>query len=372
MISDLLSKLFYRSRFYLDVPGILQLLKFRELRNTYYSKFWDEAAHNVGAKCNKWDFGYTRISRDSMTTFVKLYSVMMDNHLTLDIMGNKALTYTLLADMGYPLPKFRSYTMHNLNEAEAFLENHGGPLVIKPTHGTGGGRGVTTGITDLKALRKASRFAASFCSDLLIEEQIEGHSYRLLYLDGKLIDAVRRDPPVLTGDGHHSIRRLVAMENHRRFNERPVAALSPLKIDRDCINTLRVQGLSTSSILSAGQTIIVKKAINENRSEQNHIVTDQVHPEIIALGSKLISDLGVQFAGLDILCKDIGAPLEDVNGLFNEVNTTPGLHHHYLVTNPKSSTPVAEQVLEYMFSNRIGIMLLDKQQPHILPTGTYN
>ncbi|NNF97502.1 MAG: hypothetical protein HKM94_11300 [Halobacteria archaeon] len=117
-------------------------------------------------------------------------------------------------------------------------------------------------------------------------------------------------------------------------------------------------GLSPSSRLEKGRTIVVKQAVNENCALRNHSIKDQVHPEIIALGGRLIKDLGVRFAGLDLICKDITAPLSANNGCFNEVNTTPGIHHHYLVSDPAKGVPVAELVLEHMFTNCQGVMLL--------------
>ena len=356
---DLLYKLVYRAQFYLNVPAILQLLKFREIRNTYYQQLWQEAARNVGARAHDWDFGYMRISRDSLTTVVKQGTVMLDSHLTLEIMGNKALTYALMAEKEYSTPDYQTFTMRTFKLAEALMDRQKGKeVVVKPISGTGGGRGVTTGIRDRRALHKAARMAAQFDSDLLIEEQVEGDSFRLLYLDGEFIDAVRRDPPVITGDGKNSIRKLVAMENRQRLSMRPFAALSPLKIDRDCLNCLEQQGMNPRSILAYGHSIQLKRAVNENRAEQNHNVTEQVHPETIALGARLASDLGVEFAGLDVLCKDISVPLTRANGWMNEVNTTPGMHHHYLISNPGGGARVAELVLDYIFRTGRGAMVL--------------
>jgi len=359
LLIDLLFKLVYRAQFYLNVPAILQLLRFREIRDTYYQQLWQGAARNIGAQAQDWDFGYMRISRNSLTTVVKQGSVMLDSHLTLDIMGNKALTYALMAEKEYSTPDYQTFTMRSLKVAEALLDRQKGKeVVVKPVSGTGGGRGVTTGIKDRRALHKAARMAAQFDSNLLVEEQVEGDSFRLLYLNGKFIDAVRRDPPEITGDGKHSIRKLVALENRRRLKERPFAALSPLKVDRDCLNWLERQGMTPRSILADGRSIQLKRAVNENRAEQNHNVTEQVHPETVELGRRLASDLGVEFAGLDVLCKDISAPLTRANGWMNEINTTPGVHHHYLIANPEVGTPVAEKVLEYIFSTGRGAMML--------------
>ena len=288
---------------------------------------------------------------------------MLDDHLTLDIMGNKALTLSLLKEKGVATPRFASFTMRSLELAEAFLSAHDCPVVVKPASGTGGGRGVTTGITDISGLRRACRLAARFDGDLLVEEQVEGASYRLLFLDGQFVDAVRRDRPVVVGNGRHSIRRLVRTENEKRLLARPITALSPLRIDRDAINHLKTLGLTPSSKPAPGAIVDVKSAVNENDAQQNHTVLDQVHPETVALGQRLAFDLGVRFAGLDLICRDIRAPLTRSNGCINEINTTPGIHHHYLVAEPGRRVPVAEYLLEYLFSRRQGVMHLASDTP---------
>ena len=363
MSVDHLLTLYYRARFYLDVPVLLQLLKFQRLRDAFYDDLWPDAARKVGAECTRWRFGYWRISRNDMTTMVKNSLVMLDDHLMLDIMGNKALTYELLREKGCAVPEFCLYHMRSFQKAKFFFFRYGGPLVVKPARGTGGGRGVTTGITTLRALRRASILAARFGGDILVERQIEGDSFRLLFLDGKFIDAVRRDPPILVGDGRHTIRQLIRIENRRRLNAAPVRALSPLKLDRDCRNKLAASGISPRRRLEKGRVIEVKQAVNENSAARNHVVRQRVHPTTIELGSKIVRDLGVRFAGLDLICRDIAAPLTPENGRFGEINTTPGIHHHYLVANPAEAAPVAEIVLSHLFATGQGVMILGQRSP---------
>jgi cyanophycin synthetase len=194
----------------------------------------------------------------------------------------------------------------------------------------------------------------------LVEQQRDGHSYRLLYLNGRLIDAIRRDPPVLVGDGSKSIRQLVRGENRTRLGPR-FSALSPLKIDNDAINWLRRQGLSARSRPAAAEQVQVKQVVNENSASQNHRVFDAVHPTTAALGSRLVSDLGLRFVGIDVICKDIGAPLDDANGCIGEINTTPGLHHHYLVADETTRAPVAQILLEEMFGAGQGVVRVAPQ-----------
>ncbi len=176
-LTEHLRRAWHRSGFYLDVPGLLQLLKFKELREGYYRELWRTASANVGARMEPWEYGYTRLERDGLTTIVKQGLVMLDDHLLLDVMGNKALTLSLLEEKGIPTPRAKAFEMSSLSIAEEFLAHCGGEVVVKPARGTGGGRGVTTRLATVSALRQACRLAARFDTRLVVEEQVAGSSY---------------------------------------------------------------------------------------------------------------------------------------------------------------------------------------------------
>lgn len=351
---------FRRMRSYADVVGLRQMFRFRALRREFYNNLWRSAARNVGAECVPWKLGYIRLSRGGLTTIVDQSRVMLDDHLTLNIMGDKLLTYDLLQELGCLIPRYLAFSPATINEAEAFRIRTGGAVVVKPAAATGGGRGVTTGITSARGLRRAARLAARHSDSLIVEEHVSGHSYRLLYLEGRLLDAIRRDPPTVIGDGRRSIRQLVREENRRRLTHRPFTAMSPLTIDGDCRNRLGELSLSPGSRLADGESVIVKRMANENNASGNHSVTNRVHPEIVQAGSRIVTALGVRFAGLDLICTDIAAPLSASNTVFSEINTTPAIHHHYLIANMANGVPVAELVLEHLFTTREGVMSLSK------------
>ena len=355
----------------LEPTKLARQMRFGKVRNRFYRSLWEDAATKTGATFRDWGFGLYRIERDGAVTVVRHSSIMVDDHLRLELMGNKALTYEILQEKGYVVPRHCVFSPGNLAPAEHFMAHKSGPLVVKPASGTGGGRAVTTNVAGRRDLKRAARRAGCFDGHLIIEEQLEGSSFRLLFLDGEFIDAIRRDPPVLTGDGRHNIRSLVRRENARRLNG-PVVALSPLEIDCDAGNYLASVGLRASSVPGAGKTIAIKQAVNENAADQNHCIKSRVHPQIIALSRRLLSDLGVRFAGLDVICHDIAAPLTPDNGCINEINTTPGIHHHYLISNPTAGTPVAEIVLRHLFENETGIVRLRPgATPKVMPKFTY-
>ena len=99
-----------------------------------------------------------------------------------------------------------------------------------------------------------------------------GEFYRLLFLDGELLDVIRRRPPRVTGDGRSTVEELIAAENARRVDRRHQALLWPLRIDLECILTLQAQDLTLSSVLAEGQTVPVKTVISQNTIGDNETV----------------------------------------------------------------------------------------------------
>lgn len=343
---------FYHSN--ADVSTLLLRLKFRDLRRTFYRELWGRAARNVGATAKPWRAGYEKISRGDLSTITYLTQVNLNSILLDKILMDKEMTQDLLLELGYPTPRNLTFSLSEIDAVLPFFEACNKRVVIKPASGTAGGRGVTTNIQDIETLRHAVRSASRYASKILIEQHITGASYRLIYIGGKFADAVRRDPATVTGDGKSTIRQLIKAENKRRLNERPISALLPLLVDNDCKVKLASSGLSLKSCLPAGQVIEVKQSINDNSAAQNHNVRYEVHPETIAIGEEIMRDLGITLGGIDVQCEDISKPLSETGGAVLEINSPPGIHHHYLIANPDHGVPIAEQLLEFMFSNHLG------------------
>ncbi|KAF0676944.1 cyanophycin synthetase [Profundibacterium mesophilum] len=341
-----------------DLRAVRARRGFDGLRGRYYDTLWTEAARDVGASVTALPGGIHEIRRGALRTFVRRSELMLDSALAERLMADKTLTYRLFAEMGLNLPEHQDFSLSDMRPAAELLSRHPAGIVVKPATGTGGGRGVTTGIRDTVSLGRAARYAASFNARLLAEPQITGHNYRLLYLDGQLIDAVRRDPPMVTGDGRTDIAGLIRAENARRKAGAPVLALSPLIIDRDCLNTLAAAGHTPRSVPRGGERLDVKTAINENAAPQNHHVTGEVHPDIAAQGARIARGLGIRLAGLDLFSADIAADPATAAPVFGEINVAPGLHHHHLTAAPPEGPATASCVLAYLLDRKEGVMTL--------------
>ncbi|MCK5726935.1 MAG: hypothetical protein KAH22_08945 [Thiotrichaceae bacterium] len=318
---------------------------FEDLRHRYYNDFWQNACSQIGAEIEPLGDGFLRITRSKQWTVVRQYNVMLDNQLTLNMAGNKTIMQGLLETLDCPVPKTFNFTIDALDSALAYQQQRNKKLVVKPKGGSGG-QGVTVNIETAEQLVKAIKNAALIDSELLIEDHIEGASFRLLYLHGQFIDAVRRDPPLLIGNGKDSIKQLIQQENIQRLQSELVTALSPLKITEECRLSLARQQFKLSDVMPQGRAFEVMKVVNWNAAPQNHIVREQVHPEIIAMGQNAVQQLRVELAGVDIMAQDISSPLDQNNGVINEINTTPGLHHHDLVAERDQRIQVGALLLE--------------------------
>ena len=320
------------------------------LRSQFYKQFWQDSVAHIDAEIQTLEHNWSVVKKNGNSTFIQGERVMLDSALTLELAGNKALIYRLLAEDGYQVPKSLVFSLNTINKAFEFKQEVDSNVVIKPMS-SWAGQGVTVNINNTETLKKAASYASRFGDELIIEQHIPGDSYRLLFLNGDLIDAVRRDSPQVTGDGKYTIRELIEEENQKRINADEIIALSTISIDSDCKRTLKEQGLTLSSIPPGGEPIVIKTVPNHNNRFENHVVKNQVHEDIISQGRKICSQYRIELAGLDIITTDIGRPLNETGGVINEINTTPGLHHHSLVSEQEMITPVGGLVLDYILSH---------------------
>jgi len=282
---------------------------FRAIRGRFYRNLWNQTAATIGAQTEDVGYGYLRISRGKTSTFVKSGEVMLDDHLTYMMAGNKPLIIKLLQSRDVPMPRFCEYTPKTFDAALAFLMSADGPVVVKPAAGAAAGHGVTTGISNVQELRRATVLASMISTPMLVEDEVEGDSYRLLYLNGIFLDAVRRGRPVVVGDGQHSIRELIQMENERRIRGSDITSLHPLTLDLDLNLRLRHDGRSLSQVVRDGEQVVVKNVCNQNSSSEQHVVREEVHPTTLQLAEGIVRELGIELVGIDIHCRDIAEPL---------------------------------------------------------------
>ena len=108
----------------------------------------------------------------------------------------------------------------------------------------------------------------------------------------------------------------------------------------------------------------------ELRTVYNESITQEVSGVLRTQVSRLVRELRCQFVGVDLVTNDPTVSLEQSGGVFLEVNTTPGIHHHYHTRDERENHPVAVKVLEYLLrakrhdaENEIGVAAYDYNRP---------
>ncbi len=319
-------------------------------RDAAYEQIWREAATAVGAQATRLGPGRFELSRGGRKTRVDGRVVALDDAEMLERAMDKTLSHRLLVDAGVTVPDHAEFDFGDQAPAEAFLERTGAPCVVKPAAGTGGGHGVTAGVAGPEDLRRACTYAAQDTDRLLIERQVPGPVYRLLLLDGELLDVVRSVPERLTGDGKSKISKLIRQENTRRAAAFGAAGPAVLGIDLDMALTLQHAGLSLSSVPGDGHSVPIRSITNGSRPELCETYTGPIAASIKEEARAGAEALGLRLAGVDVITPDPTRSLGEVGGVVNEVNGRPGLHYHYTVADPEHATRVAIPVLERLLS----------------------
>jgi cyanophycin synthetase len=282
--------------------------------------------------------------------------------IAVDMCQDKPLTNWMLRAVGVPVPDGR--TVRSADDAWEAARDIGLPVVVKPEAGNQG-KGVSVNLAAEEQVRAAFAVAAAFGQDVLVERFIAGDDYRLLVVGGELVAAARRDPAQVTGDGERSVAELVA-EVNRDPRRRPghSSILTRITLDDAAELTLRAQGLTVDSIPASGEVVRLRTNANLSTGGTATDVTDEVHPTIAHTARLAAQIMGLDIAGIDIICHDIRRPLAEQGGAIVEVNAAPGLRMHL---HPTAGSPRD-------VGTSIVAMLYPEKQPSRIPliavTGT--
>lgn len=325
-------------------PGVRRMRAFRE---DFYNIMWRSAAEATGARFSALPDGTAEIWRSNQLITVCANKTSLDDRATVSRADDKLLVSCLLAQSGIPVPRHIVIVIGEFEKALQMLRFSRLPLVVKPAANTGAGAGVSTNVTTEHRLRVAVAWARAYGPSILIEEQLEGDCYRVLVMDGEVVDTVVRHPPRVVGDGRSTIRQLVRSENKLR-RERTLLAQGLIRFDPDLHNSLSSRGLRLGSRPTKGQVVVLKRVINDNGARDNVPANGRLCSAILESARKAAEVVGARLAGVDIICRDPRVPLECSRGGVIEVNTNPGLYYHYRAGD--SIFPVAEHVLNKFFS----------------------
>ncbi|KUL41290.1 cyanophycin synthetase [Actinoplanes awajinensis] len=279
----------------------------------------------------------------------------------IDIAGDKHVTRRLLGEAGIPVAA--GGAAGSPGEAVRLLRDLGGPVVVKPRHGSQG-RHVALGLTTPGEVERACRDAGG---DVVVERQLDGRDYRVLMVAGEMVAAAERIAAHVVGDGRSTLAELVGLTNaDPRRGVGHSRVLTRLTLDAEA---LRLAGREPADVPADGETVWLREGANLSTGGTSRDVTDRVHPDVTRLCQRVAALVGLDIAGIDLRLPDIAAPLpptgedEPTAGVI-EVNAVPGLRMHLAPVRGRARD-VGDAIVRAMFPGGS-----DGRIPTVAVTGT--
>jgi cyanophycin synthetase len=233
----------------------------------------------------------------------------------------------------FGLPALPSGMVNTADNAVTVWHKIGAPVVLKPVSG-GKGLGISLNLNDEKQIRRAFAIAARYGQQVLVEQYATGDDHRITVIDGKMVAAAKRVAATVTGDGKHTVRRLLDILNADPRRGLPFEKwMERVQIDERLEMLLAQQGLSLDAVPARGRVVKASLAANISQGGTSVDVTDIVHPDnrlAIELAARACHAL---VAGVDFFSPDISKSWRDGAGWILEVNTSPGFRPHW-IANP--------------------------------------
>jgi cyanophycin synthetase len=267
-------------------------------------------------------------------------------HIAVEIASDKRLTNQILSDLGLPVP--RQMRVRGPNDCVEAAERLGYPVVVKPLDGNHG-KGVSINLRTPEAVRTAFEKAYEFSSVVIVETFQEGHDYRILVVNGRVLAVAHRVPGHVVGDGRHTIRELVEMVNadpRRGIGHEKV--LTRLEIDHQAERLLGQAGLTADSVLPAGEVFSLRSTGNLSTGGTSVDRTDVIHYDNRIMAERAVKAIGLDVGGVDFISPDISRSYKEVGGAIVEINAAPGFRMHVAPTEGRPRD-VAGPVIDMLF-----------------------
>ncbi len=246
---------------------------------------------------------------------------------------DKAVTRRLLKKAGLRAPDQISIDPDNGN-AVPFLQKYG-RVVVKPARGEQG-HGVAVDLSTEEEVLDAIDRARAMFDHVIMEEFIEGQDLRIIVIDGEVIAAAIRRPPVVRGDGEHTIKELIEKLSRRRRNA--TDGESEIPMDGETERCIHIAGYTMDDILPQDETVAVRKTANLHTGGTIHDVTDELHVSLRSAAVEAARVLDIPVVGFDFMVKDPAQP----GYAIIEANERPGLANH-------EPQPTAEKFIDLLF-----------------------
>lgn len=261
------------------------------------------------------------------------------------IAADKDLCKELLGQCGVPVPE--GEMAKSPEHAWDIAQEIGLPVVVKPVDGNWG-RGVSLELSKEEDVKNAWPLAyEESYSGVIVEKFIRGVEHRVLVINYQVAAVSRGEFIYAVGDGKSTLQELCNQQINTdpRRGTSELFPLRPVDVEKNPTVKLEVQrqGYDSQTVISEGVKVLIER--NSNASED---VTDLIHPEIARLCCMAARVVGLDVAGIDLVCEHIDQPPKAQSLAVVEVNAGPGLLMHIKPAKGQARN-VGKPIIESLF-----------------------
>jgi GNAT-family acetyltransferase (TIGR03103 family) len=278
------------------------------------------------------EWGELRLSHAGRSIITRESLSELTTAVAMSRCDDKRVTRRIAEQAGLAVPRGRTATG---DDADVEFLAELGELVVKPARGEQG-KGITVGVTEPDALRRAVAEARQHCPDVLLEELMAGQDLRVVVIGHEVVAAAVRKPASVIGDGRSSVRELITAQSRRRAAA--TGGESRIPMDDGTVATVRANGRELDDVLPVGEELEVRRTANLHTGGTIHDVTDLLHPALVTAAVAASRALDIPVTGLDFLVPDVAGP----EHVLIEANERPGLANH-------EPQPTAERFVDLLF-----------------------
>lgn len=304
----------------LSEQGVLgQFLRFTKLNHTPGPWFIREASRRhipwrmLGDMDELLEFGQGFKSR-RVFRHMSGDTSAMSSHLS----TNKFMAGKILRSHGLPVPEQK--LVNSAEEALKVFNELGETVVIKPVS-TDRGVGVFPGLETEKDVRTAFLEAKRY-GKVLIEQHIPGDQHRIMVINGRYSSVRKQIPAHIIGDGKHSVRDLIDIENR----ERRESATQTIPTDKESADMLSRNNLTWDSVPEIEQRVFLRLQGNLATGGTVENIKGNIHPDNIIMAERAASVMNMDISGIDFITTDISQAFYESGGKFCEINNNPAFY----------------------------------------------
>jgi len=272
--------------------------------------------------------GRTVVCRESLTE--------MTSAIAMSRCVDKRVTNRLLKahNLRVPAQILASFDSRN----ERFMASYK-TAAVKPRKGEKG-RNVFLGVKKAELKKVMDRISKNRKS-IVIEEMVKGKDLRVIVIDFRVVAASIIEPPVVVGNGKHTVRQLIGKLSRRK--EEATGKRSSIPIDSETRECVRSAGYGLDDVLPRGRKVTVRKVALVKTGGTIRDVTATLSRKL-----RTVAEDAARVIDIPVVEIDMKAASEKSDRyVIMEANERPGLVNH-------TTQPVVERFIDFLFPQSIG------------------